>query len=142
MPKCPILTLVCALALGGCSKDTSTEMVFDPTVGSPDAGSGPATFTLVRTQVLAPSCAIAGCHAGSAYPNLSADRAYTNLVGAPSSTGGLQVTAGDPDASYLMTKLTGGPGMEGDRMPQGGAPLDSTRVALVRAWIERGAPQD
>ena len=136
------LTLVGALALGGCSQDTSTEMVFDAAAGGPDAGSGPATFTLVRTQVLAPSCATAGCHAGSAYPNLSGDQAYAGLVGAPSSTGGLLVTAGDPEASYLMTKLTAGPGMVGDRMPQGGAPLDATRVALVRAWIERGAPQD
>ena len=142
MCKRLILTLLCISSLVGCSKDTSTEMVFDATAGGPDGESGPATFTLVQTQVLRPSCATAGCHAGVAYPNLSADRAYASLVNAPSSVGVTMVTPGDPGNSYLMTKLTGAPGMVGDRMPQGAAPLDSTRIALVRAWIERGAPRD
>lgn len=144
MLNCLILTVAGALTLAGCSKDTSTEMVFDTPPGGNNGESDPpvATFTLVQTQVLTPSCATVGCHAGGAYPNLSPDRAYANLVGAASSAGVSQVTVGDPGASYLMTKITGGPGMVGSRMPPGAAPLDSTRTALVRAWIERGAPDD
>jgi hypothetical protein len=131
-----------ALVLSGCldGVTTRTDMVFDP----PDDGGGPplATFALVQQQVLGPSCALSGCHADAAYPNLSPANAYANLVNAASSAAFPEVTPGDPAASYLLVKLTGGPGMFGSRMPADGAPLDSTRIDLVRRWIARGAPND
>lgn len=45
------------------------------------------------------------------------------------------IVAGDPDASYLMTKLTGGKGMKGDLMPLGGDKLAKADIEAVRAYI-------
>ncbi len=139
------LRIAClAAAVAACSDwlTRDTDMVFEPPA---DGDGGPpltATFGAVQAQVIAPACALSGCHANGAYPDLRAHVAYANLVGAPSSAGYPLITAGDPQRSYLLLKLTGGPGMVGSRMPIGAAPLDSSRIALVRAWIERGAPND
>lgn len=51
----------------------------------------------------------------------------------------LRVSAGDPDASYLVRKLEGAAGITGARMPLGGPPLDPALIANVRAWITAGA---
>ena len=48
--------------------------------------------------------------------------------------GKLFVVPGDPDASYLVAKLTG-KGIKGDIMPVGDDPLPAADVELVRAWI-------
>jgi hypothetical protein len=122
---------------------SDTEMVWD----QPSSGNGqPAadtTFTMVRRQVLDPSCALSGCHADAEYPNLSADRAWANLVEKASSVPGLSlVTPGDPERSYLYIKITGGPGMEGSLMPRNRGALSAADKAVVRAWIARGAPND
>jgi hypothetical protein len=53
-----------------------------------------------------------------------------------------RVNPGDPDASYLVRKLEGAPGISGDRMPLGGAPLGAALIADVRAWIAAGAAND
>jgi hypothetical protein len=132
--------------LASCSDriTTDTEMVWDQ--GTPSPGDGQpvdTTFTLVQRQVLGPSCALSGCHADAEYPNLSADRAWANLVGVASSVPGLSlVTPGDPDRSYLYLKITGGPGMEGSLMPRNRGALSAADKAVVRAWIARGAPND
>lgn len=130
---------------------TDTEMVWDQQIPSPGDGQ-PAdttftpvdtTFTLVQRQVLGPSCALSGCHADAAYPNLSADQAWGNLVNALSSAPGLSlVTPGEPERSYLYIKLTGSPAMMGGLMPRGRGALSAADLAVVRAWIARGAPND
>lgn len=110
----------------------------------------PAAVTLAQLQstIFTPTCS--GCHTGggSSLPssmNLS-DAAATHaaLVGVASTEQpALQrVTAGDPDASYLVRKLEGGPSITGARMPLGGAPLDAALIANVRAWITAGAPNN
>lgn len=123
---------------------TDSEMVWDEeTPGPGDGQPVDTTFTLVQRQVLGPSCALSGCHADAEYPNLSADRAWTNLVGKASSVSGLSlVTPGDPERSYLYVKITGGPGMEGSQMPRNRGALSAADKAVVRAWIARGAPND
>ena len=45
----------------------------------------------------------------------------------------------DPEHSYLMLKVSGDAGIDGDVMPVGNGP-DSRIVSLVRGWIEAGAP--
>ena len=45
----------------------------------------------------------------------------------------------DPERSYLMLKVAGDAGIDGDVMPVGNGP-DPRIVSLVRAWIEAGAP--
>ena len=149
MRVCLLLPAVALLALAACSgTDSQTDMVFDPPAGDPgDANgggdpNGAVTFAVVQEQVLNPSCAFSGCHGDVAYPNLSPAQAYAGLVNAPSSAAFPQVTPGDPDASYLMTKITGGPGIKGALMPLGAAPLSASQIALVRAWIEAGAPRE
>ena len=147
MRKYRVLIAAWSLALVGCTGQItkSTDMVFDASVGAPGGGSDlvlETSFTQVQTQLLTPSCALSGCHGGTVFPHLSAGSAYANLVNAPSSAGFRQVSPGDPGASYLLTKITGGEGMRGGRMPPGGTPLDSVRIALVRAWIADGAAQD
>lgn len=57
------------------------------------------------------------------------------------SPGNTLVIPGDPDNSYLVRKLEGGPDIAGDQMPPGGA-LDAERLQLVRDWIEAGALDD
>jgi hypothetical protein len=52
------------------------------------------------------------------------------------------VIPGNPDLSYLVRKLEGGPGITGARMPLGGPPLDPALIANVRAWITAGAPNN
>lgn len=133
------LTVLVALACLGtaCSgPTTSTEMVFD------SAGEGPATFVQVQTAIFNGSCAISGCHDGSAWPNLLAGQAYDNIVEVESSRGIALVEPGDPDDSYLYRKLLAAADIAGVRMPPGGPYLTPAALETVRVWIEKGAPND
>jgi hypothetical protein len=102
------------------------------------------SFTNVRDEVLLPSCGFSTCH-GSGTGGLSLDEAgaYDALVDVDSSgsPGNTLVIPGDPDNSYLVRKLEGGPDIVGDQMPPGGE-LDADRLQLLRDWIEAGAPND
>ncbi len=77
----------------------------------------------------------------------SVELAYVNLVGRPSDdVPGLdRVDPGRPDSSYALLKIldqhrsVGGPG---DRMPPTGVALREDQVAVIREWIEDGAPLD
>ena len=73
--------------------------------------------------------------------NLTHDVAYANLVnvasrGRPSA---IRVVPGEPDSSYLVHKLEGGPAIVGQRMPLNGPYLTAGQIAVVRRWIEEGA---
>jgi hypothetical protein len=53
------------------------------------------------------------------------------------------VIPGDPDNSYLVHKLEGGPDIVGARMPNTGGPyLTEGQMAILKRWIARGAPND
>jgi hypothetical protein len=54
----------------------------------------------------------------------------------------VRVVPNDPDASFLVMKLEGGPDLAGERMPFGGSRLPDADIQLVRDWIEAGAPRD
>ena len=132
------IVLVALVCMGtACSgPTTSTEMVFDAAV------QGPATFEQVQTTIFDVSCASSGCHAKSAWPNLSAGQAYDNIVGVESSRGIALVEPGDPDNSYLYRKLLADADIDGARMPPNGPYLTPAALETVRAWIEKGAPND
>ena len=105
-----------------------------------------ATFARVQVEVFNPSCTFAGCH-GSVAPQqqltLTAGTAHANIVNRQSTESALlRVLPGSPAASYLYLKITGAPGITGDRMPQGLPPLADDKIRLVRDWIRRGAPND
>lgn len=103
------------------------------------------TLTQLQTTIFSPTCS--GCHTGggSSLPssmNLSTAAAtFAAIVGVASTEqpSVLRVSAGNPDASYLVRKIEGAAGITGGRMPLGGAPLDPALIANVRAWITAGA---
>jgi len=66
---------------------------------------------------------------------------FAAIVGVPSieQPSMLRVSPGNPDVSYLVHKIEGAPDIVGAQMPMGGAPLDPSLIANVRAWITEGA---
>jgi len=92
-----------------------------------------------------PACV--NCHNGSRtfLPfslNLTSTAAYANLVGVASveKRALLRVAPGDPDNSYLVHKLEGGPSIIGVRMPLNSpAFLTSGQMLVIRRWIAEGA---
>ncbi|MCK6525736.1 hypothetical protein L6R49_30405 [Myxococcota bacterium] len=99
----------------------------------------PVAFQTVSDNVIA-GCAFSSCH-GSGTGGLTLDGSaedHTRLLSGESVTGVPYVVPGDPDASYLVHKLEGGPDIEGELMPPG-TPLDEETINLVRDWIAEGA---
>jgi hypothetical protein len=75
--------------------------------------------------------------------NLVGD-AYAAMVGVPSRqrTDMQIVVPGDVEASYLIHKLEGRPGIIGLRMPRNGPPfLTDGQMLVIKRWIEIGAPR-
>jgi mono/diheme cytochrome c family protein len=73
----------------------------------------------------------------------SAAAAWADLVNVVSGCRGLAlVVPGNPDASYLLAKLTGG-NICGGRMPSGSfSPLTGAQIDTIRGWIAAGARND
>lgn len=138
-PHLPVLAaLGMALAASACGTQKSPTEPGNP----PDPS---ATFQRVQTEIFTSSCALSGCHSGASPKqgmNLSAGNAYSNIVGvrAVESTR-LRIAPGDPDASYLVSKVKGDATITGSRMPFGGA-LPPARIQLLVDWVRRGAPND
>lgn len=77
--------------------------------------------------------------------NLADNTAYAQLINVPSSgkPGAVRVIPGDPSGSYIIQKLEGAPGIVGERMPRTGGPyLTANQIAIIRRWIELGAPNN
>ena len=81
------------------------------------------------------------CHSGapaavSDSSELGLESPLSSMVGLTSvdAAGKPLVVPGDPDASYLVAKLTG-QGIEGDIMPMGDDPLPPEQVQIVKDWI-------
>ena len=113
---------------------------------SEDSGGGaavPSDWASAHGEVLTPSCGFSSCHGGGAgaFTLDGSDADHARMVGAPSVADPSRtlVIPGDPDGSYLLAKMEGGAGIEGDTMPPGGL-LEADRIAIVRAWIDAGAP--
>jgi hypothetical protein len=110
------------------------------------AGTQP-TLQSIQDTVFTPICS--GCHTGGG-ANLpqsmnltTVSASFTSLV----NTQSVQVPAlsrvapSNPDDSYLIRKLEGGPNIVGDRMPRFGTPLDQPTINAIRLWITNGAAQ-
>ncbi|MBZ0254360.1 MAG: PQQ-dependent sugar dehydrogenase, partial [Candidatus Methylomirabilis sp.] len=100
------------------------------------------TWRSIQDNLFTPNCAV--CHGGPFEPsaglNLDEDHSYASLVNKksrqkPSET---FVIPGNPNASYLVKKLEGAPGILGVTMPPGGS-IPQTTIDAVRAWIDAGA---
>ncbi|MCB9715319.1 MAG: hypothetical protein H6712_15735 [Myxococcales bacterium] len=81
------------------------------------------------------------CHSGGGNPasdpsEVDLDVPLSSLVGIPSAANGKPlVVPGDPDASYLLLKMKGGDGMEGEIMPMGDDPLPAEQLQVIADWI-------
>jgi hypothetical protein len=115
----------------------------DGFVGSGGA-SGPLqpNFDSIQANVFEPLCA--HCHSGANAPaglRLDAANSYALLVGIPSieRPNLMRVAPGDPNNSYVVHKVEGGPNIVGERMPAGLPALPQADIDVIRQWISDGA---
>ena len=87
-------------------------------------------------------CHVAGGLAADTGLILTEGASYASLVGRGSRLrpGETLVIPGDPNNSYLVRKLEGGPGINGVRMPFAGGPyLTTGQMQVIGRWIADGA---
>ena len=100
------------------------------------------TFSNIQQNVFSAICI--ECHTGGGAPQglrLEVGRSYDMLVGVPSVERPelFRVEPGNPDNSYIIRKLEGGPGIVGGQMPLNRSPLDQKVINSIRLWIAMGA---
>jgi hypothetical protein len=107
------------------------------------------TFSSIQQEILntadssgRPACIT--CHNGNPFVpgNFTGANAYAALVSARSfeKPSLFRVAPGEPDNSYMVHKLEGGPNIVGERMPRGGGPfLTGGQMVVIRRWIAEGA---
>jgi len=150
----PLLTL--AASLIACRNRDSGA----PTQAKPQSSLRVVSFRNDVYPVLAKNCASAeGCHGNKPTPSVNLDlrasSAYGELVNKPSEgrRSAVRVKPGDPEASFLVDKLTGrlGPVQEGKQMPidvDTGAPVVPSPLPpdfvdqVLERWIAAGAPNN
>jgi hypothetical protein len=103
------------------------------------------TLTSIQDKVLTPICT--QCHIGGGAPlGLQMDDLATsiaNLIDVDSATNPQfkRVSPNQPDQSFFYLKIIGDP-QAGNQMPLAQTPLSSEVQAVIRTWIENGAPID
>jgi hypothetical protein len=143
-----IRTLIASLAAAavvGCTAGSGVGLDQNGQPIGSTGGTPPLTadFTSIQANVFTPICT--KCHIGAGAPQglqLDAAHSYSLLVGVPSAEQPslLRVKAGDPDNSYIIRKLEGGPGIVGVQMPADGPPyLPQATINVIRSWITNGA---
>ena len=105
----------------------------------------------IQEYVFDKSCANSVCHAApanSAGLSLEYRFSYDDLVGivpqnpAAAAAGMKLVDPGNPENSFLLTKLIGPESPDqGSRMPFGGGMIHNGKINAIRTWIEAGAPE-
>jgi hypothetical protein len=140
-----VLSLLAAAAVFAATA-ACDESLSDLTGPTPDLQP---TFTSIQKDILSatdssgrPACT--NCHNGNPFVpgNFTGANAYAALVSARSveKSSLFRVAPGDPDNSYMVHKLEGGPNIVGERMPRGGGPfLSSGQMLVIRRWIAAGA---
>jgi len=140
-----------ALALAIVGVSGCDEKLRDVTGPSPNLD---VTFSSIRSEIfettdLAGRTSCITCHTDIGHPpagnlNLRNDP-FTALVNVASrqKPGAVIVIPGDPNNSYLIRKLEGGPDIAQLRMPRNGPPyLTEGQIRVIRRWIENGAPNN
>ena len=110
-----------------------------------------AAYHDIQEYIFDKSCASSACHAApqnSADLNLEYRLSYNDLVdvvprnAAAADAGMKLVDPGNPDNSFLLTKLIGPESPnQGSRMPFGGGMIHAGKIDAIRKWIEAGAPE-
>ena len=139
--------------LGGNALDGEYAGTF-PSGNGTAGGDFVATFTVggiqptlqsIQDNVFTPICS--GCHSGggAALPGSMNLTSSANSRAALVSVASVEVPAiqrvkpSDANNSYVVQKLEGTASV-GARMPFGGNPLDAATIAVIRQWIDAGAP--
>lgn len=124
-----------------CIDVAKTRLEFE-TFPSCAVGDAATTFGAIEARILAPRCGVGGCHDAATAEEglvLEAGQAFGNLVNVGARQTRLAlVRPGDPERSYLVSKLRGGTPI-GGRMPFGGPFLSDDEIAGVVEWIQNGA---
>lgn len=117
------------------------------TAGGSTGSGQPATvsFTAQIQPIFDRNCALSGCHAADTASGgqiLDAGKSYANIVNVISTEVAPEkrVQPGDSTHSYLYEKITSAQPASGSQMPLGSNPLPSDQIALIKAWIDEGAP--
>jgi len=102
------------------------------------------TLARLQDEIFTPGCSQSGCHSGprAAFGlDLSAGNALASIVNVPSSEApGIDIVEpGDPEASYMLTKLFR---PWWNPHPAGQARLSNASFQRLRQWIEEGAQSD
>lgn len=141
------LGLAAAVFIGTVACDESLSDLTGPTPNLKP------TFSSIQREIFDTTdssgrLACVSCHNGRnpfAPMSLQAATSYAVLVNVSSVERQelLRVNPGNPDASYLVHKLEGGPNILGARMPRGTGPfLSEGQMLVIRQWIARGARND
>lgn len=160
-PIRPWSILACSVALVACASNTEPSGDARSTAGSDaggDAGASQVSYAADVQPIWDSYCV--GCHGTTGVsPTLTARFSYGALQKSSQEAcvdgkSASLVVPGDPDASFLMYKVTGSskqsitPGGCARTMPankNGDERLidkDAAAVQTIRAWIEAGAPND
>ncbi len=127
---------VLLLGLGGCD-----DVIFGQAVGG--EVEPPATTGWAGVQEIIADSTCLGCHsAAGAQGGLDLETdphgSTVNVVG---QYGIPIVSAGDPDNSILLLKVTNThPSGSGGDMPPGSGGIDAGRATIIEDWIVDGAP--
>ena len=116
------------------------------------AGIDNSTYHDIQDYIFDKNCTASYCHAAPTNAgnlNLTSGLSYQDLVGrvpqnvAAASAGMKRVDPGNPDNSFLLTKLVGPTTpAQGGRMPLVGGPLHDGKIDAIRRWIAAGAPRN
>ena len=149
-----VLLSLCLLHGCGAGDGTGLDQngqPLDPNIGIPvpqpptDPNAVQPTLASIQDKVLTPNCT--QCHSGSGAPlGLRMDDLATsiaNLIDIDSVTNPLikRVSPNQPDQCFFYLKIIGDP-QAGNQMTLGQTPLSTEVQAVIRAWIENGAPID
>lgn len=132
-----LLPLFLLLIFYGCADSIVTECYIE----EPDLNDL-TSFSKIQERVFNQSCALAGCHAGSAIQanlNLESGQAYKNLVNVNSLLNPefLRVQRGNSGESFLI-KMLRNTGESTSQMPPSGKLPDSI-IDSIAVWIDNGA---
>lgn len=142
-----IWMLLSACAGSGDGLDEQGNPLDGDDAGPTDELPFSATFSSIQANIFVPSCP---CHQGASAPQglvLNTDATLDMLVNTPSSQAPdlFRIEPGNPDDSYLIRKLEGGPNIVGFQMPPtelGEAHLIQEEIDVIRQWIVDGAIDD
>ena len=110
-----------------------------------------STYHDIQDYIFDKSCANSACHAAPANAgnlNLTYGLSYHDMVGrvpqnpAAAAAGMKLIDPGNPENSFLLTKLIDPTPEQGVRMPFNAGALHSGKIDAIRLWIAAGAPQE